>query len=276
MLDIAELAPGLERRSDGIWFASRPSQISYPDHGNAACLQVEDRSFWFRHRNRCITSVVSRFAPQCGGFLDIGGGNGYVAKGLEQAGIPCALIEPGIDGAAAARRRGIDPVICASLDNAGILPGSFEAAGMFDVLEHIEDEVGALWRARALLRPGGRLFLTVPAYAFLRSADDVVAGHFRRYTLVALANALRRAEYRVEYGTYMFTLFPPLIFLLRTVPSRLGLRDGVDEQRQAAELAPDGLAVKLINRALYIEARRIQAGGSVPFGTSCLAVAVAD
>ena len=47
MLDIAELAPGLERRSDGIWSASRPSQISYPDHGNAACLQVEDRSFWF-------------------------------------------------------------------------------------------------------------------------------------------------------------------------------------------------------------------------------------
>jgi hypothetical protein len=44
------------------------------------------RSFWFLHRNRCIVSLVRRFAPD-GRFLDIGGGNGYVARGLVAAGI---------------------------------------------------------------------------------------------------------------------------------------------------------------------------------------------
>ena len=187
--DLSSLAPGLEHGPDGIWFAPRQAPVSYPEHGNAACLQVEDRSFWFRHRNRCIASVVRRFAPE-GALLDIGGGNGYVSKGLTEAGIACALLEPGIDGAVAARARGVDPVICARLEDIGLAPGSLSAAGMFDVLEHIEDEADALEQVHALLRPGGPLLLTVPAYAFLHSADDVAAGHFRRYTLRSLTRAV--------------------------------------------------------------------------------------
>lgn len=274
-LDLARLAPSLECGADGIWFARRRAPISYPAHGNAACLQVEDHSFWFRHRNRCVVSMVRRFAAQ-GPFLDIGGGNGYVAQGLVQAGISCALLEPGIEGALAARTRGIDPVICARLEDSGLPPGVLAAAGMFDVLEHIEDEVGALRLVHALLRPGGRLFLTVPAYAFLHSADDVAAGHFRRYTLAGLAHAVAVAGFRMERATYMFAPLPPLVFLMRTVPSLLGMRQGVDEQRQAAEHAPGGLAARLMDGLLDIEARRIEAGNGIPFGTSCLAIAVRD
>jgi hypothetical protein len=96
IFDLSSMAPGLERRADGIWFAHRQAPVSYPEHGNAACLLVKDRSFWFRHRNRCIVGVVGRFAPQ-GVLLDIGGGNGYVSKGLTEAGIACPVLEPGID-----------------------------------------------------------------------------------------------------------------------------------------------------------------------------------
>jgi SAM-dependent methyltransferase len=274
-LDLASLAPDLECRADGIWFARRQAPVSYPAQGNAACLQVEDRSFWFRHRNRCIASMVRRFAQQ-GTFLDIGGGNGYVATGLVQAGISCALLEPGIDGALAARARGVDPVICARLEDMGMAPASIAAAGMFDVLEHIENEAGALRQVHSLLRPGGHLFLTVPAYPFLHSADDVAAGHFRRYTLTSLARAVVQTGFRMEHATYMFVPLPPLVFVLRTIPSLLGLRQGVDEQRQAAEHAPKRLAAWLMDRLLDIEARRIEAGRHVPVGTSCLAVAVAE
>lgn len=274
-LDLTSVVSGLECGANGIWFARQQAPISYPAHGNAACLQVEDRSFWFRHRNRCVVSMVRRFAPP-GLFLDIGGGNGYVAKGLAQAGIACALLEPGIDGALAARARGIDTVICARLEDAELSPGSIASAGMFDVLEHIEDETGALRQVHALLRPGGRLFLTVPAYAFLHSADDLAAGHFRRYVLTGLARALAGAGFRMEHATYMFAPLPPLIFLLRTVPSMLGMRTGVDEQRQAAEHAPGGLAARLIDALLNVEGRRIEVGKRIPFGTSCLAVAVRD
>jgi SAM-dependent methyltransferase len=271
-LDLASLAPALERRDPGIWFARRPAEVSYPALGNAACLAVEERSFWFRHRNRCIVSLVRRFPPD-DAFLDIGGGNGFVAKALAAAGFACALVEPGVDGALAAHARGLDPVICARLEDLQLSAASVSAAGMFDVLEHIEDEAAALQQVHTLLRPGGRLFLTVPAYQFLFSVDDAVAGHFRRYTIPSLARTLERCRFRVEFASHIFAPLPPIVLLLRTAPSRLGLRRGADPDRDAAEHAPTGAAARLMDRLLGVEFGWIDAGRPIPFGGSCLCVA---
>jgi SAM-dependent methyltransferase len=274
-LDLASLAPGLEQRDPGIWFAQRQSGVSYPPHGNAACLEIEEQSFWFRHRNRCIVSLVHRFAPD-GPFLDIGGGNGYVARGLIAAGIGCALLEPGIDGALAAHARGIDPVICATLADVDLPPSSITAAGMFDVLEHIEDDVAALQQVHTLLRPGGRLFLTIPAYPFLHSADDEMAGHFRRYTRTSVLRVLQGSGFRSEFLSHLFAPLPPLIFLLRTVPSRLGLRRPADPDGIAAEHRPARMAARVMDRLLEAEYKRINLGRTIPTGTSCICVAVKD
>jgi SAM-dependent methyltransferase len=273
--DISSQAPGLEMRDPGIWFAQQKSEVSYPSHGNAACLAVEDRSFWFGHRNRCIVSVVRRFPPE-GLMLDIGGGNGFVSKSLIEAGFACALVEPGIDGALAAHGRGVDPVICACLEDVGFKPASFAAEGMFDVLEHIQEEVTFLRQAQVILKPRGRLFLTVPAYQFLFSEEDKAAGHFRRYTISSLARILEKSGFRVEFATYIFAPLPPLIFLLRTAPSRLGLRPSSDPKRILAEHAPRGWAFDQMDRLLAAEFKRIETGRAVPFGGSCLCVAVKD
>ncbi len=270
--EISALAPGLELRESGIWFARARSPVSYPAQGNAACLKVEDSSFWFRHRNRCIVSVVQRFSRGVR-FFDIGGGNGYVARALMDSGIECALIEPGIDGAVAAHARGVDPVICGTLEDAGLRRGSIAAAGMFDVLEHIEDELAVLRHVHELLAPGGRVFLTVPAYTFLFSSDDVAAGHFRRYTISTVYRALIKTGYCVEFASYIFAPLPPAIWLRRTLPSRLGLRAGVDPDREAAQHAPGGIAERLLRFALDAEYSRIAAGKTMPFGGSCLCVA---
>ncbi|MGH7878661.1 MAG: class I SAM-dependent methyltransferase, partial [Candidatus Binataceae bacterium] len=42
----------------------------------------------------------------------------------------------------------------------------WDVAFLFDVLEHIEDDVGALRQVRDTLRPGGLLFITLPALQF--------------------------------------------------------------------------------------------------------------
>jgi SAM-dependent methyltransferase len=267
-------APGLELRPPGVWFAARQSAISYPDSGNAACLEIEDGSFWFRHRNRCIVRTVERFAP-VGAFLDVGGGNGYVARGLAQAGISCTLVEPGLDGALAAHARGIAPVVCARLEDAGFAAGSFGAAGLFDVLEHIEDEAAALAEVHRLLAPGARLFLTVPAFQMLFSAEDVEAGHHRRYTAARLGGVLRRAGFAVDYQTYLFWPFPLPIFLVRTLPWRLGLPRRHDAARTSQEHAPSGVAARLMERALDAEFAVVGRGGRIPVGGSLLAVATA-
>ena len=40
-------------------------------------------------------------------YFDVGGGNGFVAKGLEEKGISTVLIEPGIQGCINAKNRGL-------------------------------------------------------------------------------------------------------------------------------------------------------------------------
>lgn len=272
MLDISRLTAGLEQREPGIWFTSGTTVVSYPAHGNVACLAVEDSSFWFRHRSRCIAALVTRFRTE-GFFLDVGGGNGFVARTLVAQGIPCVLIEPGVEGARAARARGIDPVICATLADAAIADASCGSAGMFDVLEHIGNELAALSEVHRVLRPGGAFFLSVPAYQFLFSADDAAAGHFRRYSAARLARVLTAAGFKITFQTYMFAPLPPIVFAARTVPSRLGLHRGADVARNEAEHTKKGFSAYLMDRLLDAEYRWIAAGHSVPFGGSCLCVA---
>jgi len=271
-VDLPSLAPDLRLGAEGIWHSVKRGEISYPAAGHLACFAVEDSSFWFRHRNRCIQAFVRRHFHG-GPLLDVGGGNGYVARGLQQSGFEVVLVEPGPDGAAAARRRGLKHVACASLEDAGFRTGSFAAAGMFDVLEHIEDDVAALREVRRILEPGGRLFLTVPAYQALFSADDRAAGHFRRYTAATLSRVLGEAGFAVERSTYLFWFLPLPVFLLRTVPSWLGRREGADPEKTSAEHAPSGLSARTVDFMLDREYALIAAGKRVPFGGSCLMVA---
>jgi hypothetical protein len=59
---------------NGIWTALGNEKVSYPEEGNDACFEVEDQSFWFRHRNACIVEMVRNFPPEGRGpIFDVGG-----------------------------------------------------------------------------------------------------------------------------------------------------------------------------------------------------------
>lgn len=263
---------GLVWRPPGLWVGPEPNAVSFPAGGHATCFALEDRSFWFRHRNRCIAALVDRFATE-GRFLDVGGGNGFVAAELQRQGREVVLVEPGRDGAVTACARGVRTVICARLEDANLPHSAFAAAGLFDVLEHMEDEAASLALIQTLLRPGGRLLVTVPAYRWLFSVDDVAAGHFRRYTRSGLSRTLRASGFAILASGYFFSPLPPLILLKRTLPGRLGLIRGADPKRMEHEHAASGVLVRLLWRALDLEFAQVSRGRGVPFGSSCFAVA---
>ena len=272
--DLASLAPSLEQREPGLWFTKQNHRpVSYPEDGNAACLAIEDRSFWFRHRNRVIAEVVSRFHRR-GMFFDVGGGNGYVAKALMAAGIQCVLVEPGINGAMAALARSVEPVICARLEDISLPPGCVASVGLFDVLEHIKDETAALELIHSLLEPSGHLFLSVPAYQFLFSSEDEEAGHFRRYTVSSLGRVLAQNGFQIAFCSYFFTPLPPLIFLRRTITSWFGKRRKDEQKTDCSEHTPSGSAAWAMDHLLEFEFRRLRTGKRFRFGGSCICVAV--
>ncbi len=272
-LDLNHIADNLVRGEQDIWYARNHSHISYPQEGNLNCLALEADSFWFRHRNQCILAAVRRFPPP-GILFDVGGGNGYVSLGLQQAGVASALLEPGLLGAQHARQRGVEQVICATLEDAGFQDASLPAVGLFDVLEHISDDAAFLRTVHRLLVPGGRLYLTVPAYRALWSADDDYAGHFRRYTLAHLRGLLQETGFTPEWLTGFFFMLPLPIFLFRALPSRLGWRKGNEWDRyQQEHSSQPGVLGRALERMLSLELAYLSKGHSIPVGGSCLVVA---
>ncbi len=272
-LDISAITDHLQRGQDGIWFAGRRSDISHPEDCQDWYLAVEDQSYWFKHRAACIVECLRRFPPP-GPVFDIGGGNGHVTCAMKQAGYETALVEPSIQAAINARQREVDPVICATLADAQFPEGSVSAVGLFDVLEHIEDDLAFLQELRRLLASQGRLYLTVPAYQAIWSSHDDLVGHFRRYTIGSVSARLLQAGFQVEFSSYLFALLPVPIFFFRSVPTRLGLRKEDHQQRFEKEHAAGASYTRTLAEWVFDQERKLlKRGWRIPWGSSCLIVA---
>jgi hypothetical protein len=259
---------------DGIWYSDHNREISYPQEGNMNCYEIEKDSFWFKHRNNCILAAVRTYSPH-DVFFDIGGGNGFVALGLEKNNIQTVLIEPGLEGALNAKKRGLKNIICSTFEDAGMKQNACKAVGLFDVVEHIEDDKRFLNSLHAILAENGLVYITVPAFRTLWSKEDIDAGHYRRYTLKQICAVLKDCGYEIEYATYFFSILPIPIFLLRSIPSRLGFNKKSDDlqkhKREHSESS--GVLSSFLNKIWNAELRSIQRRKKIPFGSSCLVVA---
>ena len=76
--------------------------------------------------------------------------------------------------------------------------GTFDAVLLSEVLEHLDDDAGALAAVLELLAPGGHLVITVPANPALWTHWDDLAGHRRRYRRPELASRLLAAGFAVR------------------------------------------------------------------------------
>jgi hypothetical protein len=81
-------------------------------------------------------------------------------------------------------------------------PGGLDSILYVNVLEHVERDLDELRTARAALRPGGHLFVFVPAMSWLYSDYDRDLGHFRRYTRRGLTKLVRDAGFEVLKARY--------------------------------------------------------------------------
>ena len=259
--------PGLEKAADGHWRSRTLSDVSYDESGHSTLAELEERSYWFNHRNAIIASMIGRHMTS-GPLFDIGGGNGYVSLALQRAGLSPVVVEPGPAGVETARERGL-PVIEAAFQDLDIPDNSLPAAGMFDVLEHIEDDRAALSGLRRALKDQGLLFLAVPAHQPLWSAEDIAAGHYRRYTLSTLRSALHDSGFEIVDSTYFFKALIPPMYLLRSLPYAVGLTRGDYKRRiKTAHDLPRGPVGAAIGRSFRSERARVDAGGRVFTGTS--------
>jgi len=153
-------------------------------------VAVEDRHWWYVGRRRILEGVVDSLAlPGGAEILDAGCGSGRNLEWLARFGAVTGL-ELSEDSLEYARRRAIGSVVAGSVEDIPLADESFDLVTSFDVIEHVDD-LRALRELHRLLRPGGRLLVSVPAYPFLWSEHDARNHHRRRYTTRALLEAAR-------------------------------------------------------------------------------------
>jgi SAM-dependent methyltransferase len=134
----------------------------------------------------------------------------------------------------------------------------YTGAVSYNVLEHIEDHVGALRSMSALVRPGGAIVLIVPAFPFAMSRVDIATGHVRRYTRATMRAALTEAGLAVEELRYV---------------NALGLI-GYYMATSVFKLAPkEGPMVKFYDRFVLPVTKASESILRAPFGQSVFAVA---
>ena len=273
ILDITKIFLKIKRSSDGMFYTSSNQSISYPTEGNELCMQVEDSSFWFNHRNNIIAETIKKFNKEKV-FLDIGGGNGFVSKRLQDDGFKVILIEPGKVGAQNSYERGIQNVICSTLEESGLKKESIYSIGLFDVIEHMENDRQFLNKVNGHLKDGGYLYITVPSYKFLWSEEDDEAGHYKRYTLSSLNKLLKDFGFKSVYSTYIFSLLPLPIFLFRVLPEKLDLNLKSHEKKkiQNEHILKKGVLTTLTKLIWKFELFMIKKKIKIPFGSSCLIV----
>ncbi len=257
----------------GIWQSEHAEKCHYPEDGAERLSVIEDKSFWFNHRRHCIIEMIKQHPP--GEFIvDIGGGNGFISLGLMNAGFNAVLLEPSVQAVKNAHQRGLNNIICATLEQANFTPHSLPAVCFFDVLEHIEDDNGFLNTLKSILIPGGKLYLTVPAFQELWSVEDEYAKHFRRYYLDMLSQQLKTCGFHVDYATYMFSYLMAPLFLVKALPSKFGIakRYTQDETRNE-HVVQSKLTNKILEYIHSWESTQIQQGHLIPFGTSIMIAA---
>jgi SAM-dependent methyltransferase len=230
--------------------------------------EVEEWHWWYRGRRRIISSVVRRLElPPGAEILDAGCGSGRNMVDLARYG-PVTGLEIADASITWARNRGIGEIVKGSITEAPFPDDRFDFAVCLDVLEHIDEELAALRELRRILRPGGRLLVTVPAYQSLWSEHDVINHHKRRYTRASLASVATAAGWVTAWTTYFNGTLLPAAAMHRRLSM---LRRSVDEPVSDLELTPRRLN-GLLALPLTAEAWAIGHGWRLPAGLSLMAV----
>jgi SAM-dependent methyltransferase len=241
--------------------------------------EIERDHWWFQGRRHVVASVLAEhLGTPTGGadrrpptrILDVGCGTGEMVDMLRAFGTVTA-IDPSPDAVAACRERFGDEVEVAVGTVPDDLPGpgAADVVTAFDVIEHLDDDAGALRRIHDVLAPAhGTLVVTVPAFAFLWGAHDVLAGHRRRYTAQALRSRLTDAGFAVERLSYFNCLLFPVVALVR--PLRRLVKRGTGPPRSDFTMPPRAVNRALL--ALFASEAAVLRRRSLPVGVSILAV----
>lgn len=228
-----------------------------------------ESNWYLGARAEVLATVIGPLCavPKCR-VVDFGAGIGSILARIDRG-----AARLGIEGEwelarAGHERHGLDFVVA---DLAGSIPLASHSADVvvaLDVIEHLDDDRGALAEIRRVLKPAGRLVVSVPAFQSLWSRHDELHHHKRRYSKRGLRELVTSSGFTCNRVTYFNSLLFPLVYASRMLERMSsGNRGGPTDYDK-----PPKLIAGLLRHVFGFEARLVP-HVDFPIGVSLLAIA---
>ena len=197
---------------------------------------LETTHWWFLGRRHVLAKLLASLGlPAKARILEAGCGVGGNIEMLAGLGRVDAFEPDGPSRQYVGDRLGLTPAEGFLPDQVPYKPASFDAVCAFDVVEHVEDDRGSVAALADLVKPGGYLVVTVPAYAWMWSAHDEVHHHKRRYTKPQILRIVQEAGLEPVKASYFNSILFPLAAAVR-MAKKLARIDSADDKLPAAPL----------------------------------------
>ena len=236
----------------------------FSDENIALLAEADTSHWWFRNKAAYVSAALRREGFPPGPLVDLGSGSGGVTAMLGWPPEETVVVDGSPDLIRLATARHALEGVVADLSDVPLPDGHAAVVCLLDVIEHLPDPRAALREARRLLKPGGRLVVTVPAHPTLWSAADVALGHVKRYTRPDLRGLLVSEGFVVRSLSHIFSWLALPVWLKRKVLHRRDVELGLDVTSPLL----DRLSL-VLTRTENVALRRV----SMPVGTSLLCVA---
>jgi SAM-dependent methyltransferase len=240
----------------------------------------EDKHAWFAARTRAILKYLdAEVGPvppgQVRKVLDLGGGAGNMAHHLAHYGQVFG-VDANPRPLPVAQQRGLT-VALGSGDRLPFDDGTFDLIALLDTVEHIPDELGVFAECSRVLKPGGKILVTVPAFMWLWSYNDEINAHQRRYTAPELKQKLELYGLHVTRLSYNnFFLFPAVAGVRVLRPYNPGLKSPhLDDDAAIYQVDMEPIpepANSVLHGVGWLEAELLERV-NLPFGVSIICVA---
>ena len=234
-----------------------------------AMAEHDERHWWYRARREVVAALIRRKVqpPRNASLLEIGCGTGHNLAMLGQFGEVDALEVDDVAGGMAEKRLGRKVLSAPLPELSGVPDGRYDMVAALDVIEHIPDDRAALEGIARVLKPGGKLVMTVPAHQWMWSAHDVVNHHQRRYSKRALMQLVDASPLKLEAIGYLNSLLFPVALAERLASKLTGKED--------ANLAPPARPINYALERIFAAERALIGRVPLPPGLSLFAIASA-
>ena len=229
--------------------------------------EEEERHWWFRGRRAFLERLLGTLDLPEGTarLLEVGCGTGGNLALLRQFGRLDAVEYDSAARIIAQGKAGFPIGFCELPLHIDAADDTYDLVALLDVLEHVDDDTGALKAVAAKVRDRGYILITVPAHPWLWSAHDDIHHHKRRYTRRTLKRTIALAGLSLEsIGAFNMLLLPAAL-AQRAAKRVLAMRSADDNM-------PPASLNRLLTRIFMIE-RHFVGRLTLPIGLSLFAVA---